>query len=103
MRALALILSIALVSPVFAQDAGVSDAPHAVRLENGSLLLNPAAELRLDDEMKRLQGVERQHKAESWVTVVLISVGVGLVLGAATGVAVTLAAKPAPAAAPPSP
>lgn len=101
-RTLALFLSIALSTPAFAQDAGVLDAPTAVRLDSG-LVLNPAAEKKLDDELKRLQGVERQHKGESWVTVVLVSLGVGLVLGAATGVAVTLAVKPAPGAPPSSP
>lgn len=101
-RTLAFLLVIAL--PAFAQDAGVSDAPMAVRLDNGSLLLNPPAEKALDDEMKRLQGVERTHKAESWTTVVLVSSGVGLVVGAAIAAVVTgLALKPAPGAAPPSP
>ena len=103
MRAVALITAFALISPAFAQDAGVSDAPKAVRLENGSLLLNKAAADAVDLEMTRLQGQERVHKGESWVTVVLISVGAGILMGAAAGVAVTLAVKPAPAAAPPSP
>ena len=103
MKALALILSIALIQPAFGQDAGVSDAPKAVRLENGSLLLNKAAADAVDLEMTRLQGQERVHRSESWLTVVLVSLGVGLVLGAATGVAVTLAVKPAPAAPPSSP
>ncbi len=101
-RTLAFFLVIAL--PAFAQDAGVADAPLAVRHQNGNLELNPLAEKALDDELKRLQGVERSHKAESWTTVVLVSSGVGLVVGAAIAAVVTgLALKPAPAAAPPSP
>ncbi len=101
MKALCLLLCLAL--PAYAQDAGVSDAPKAVRLENGSLLLNKAAADAVDLEMTRLQGQERVHKGESWVTVVLISVGAGILMGAAAGVAVTLAVKPAPAAAPSNP
>lgn len=92
-RTLAILLSFALIQPAFAQDAGVSDAPLAVRIESG-LLLNPAAEKKLDDELKRLQGVERSHKAESWLTTVLVAVGVGLVVGAAAGASVALVAAP---------
>ena len=105
-RTLACVLVLGLSTPLPAQaeDGGVpSDAPVATRLPNGSLLINPSAEKRLDVEMQRLQGVERTHKAESWMTVVLISVGIGLVAGAAAGAAVTLAVKSAPAATPPSP
>jgi cell division protein FtsX len=72
-------------------------------MENG-LLFNPAAEKQLDDELKRLQGVERLHRQESWLTVVIVSSGVGLAVGLAVGALVVgLAKKPAPAAAPPSP
>lgn len=68
------------------------------------LCFNAPAEQKLDDELKRLQGVERSHKAESWMTVVLVSSGVGLVVGSViAGVVVGLVKSPAPAAAPPSP
>ena len=105
-RTLACVLVLGLSTPLHAraEDGGVpSDALVATRLPNGSLLINPSAEKRLDDEMQRLQSVERTHKAESWATVVLISVGIGLLAGAAAGAAVTLAVKSAPAATPPSP
>ena len=101
MKALCLLLCLSL--PAYAQDAGVLDAPLAVRTESG-LLLNPAAEKQLDDELKRLQGVERLHRQESWLTVVAVSGGVGAVVGAViAGLVVGLTKKPAPAAAPPSP
>jgi hypothetical protein len=83
-RTLAFFLSIAWISPAFAQDAGVSDRPTAVRLDSG-LLLSPPAEKKLDDELKRLQEVERQHRSESWVTVVMVSSAVGLVTGFLVG------------------
>ena len=69
-----------------------SDAPVAQKMSDGSVLLSPTAAKAIDDELKRLQGVERQHKAEQWAPVILISVGVGILLGAAAvGVPVALA------------
>lgn len=69
-----------------------SDAPVAQKMSDGSVLLNPSAAKAIDDELKRLQGVERQHKAEEWVPVILLSVGVGILVGAAAvGVPVALA------------
>ena len=68
------------------QDGGLPDAPLARRLDCG-LCLNEPAEKALDNELKRLQGVERQHKEESWVKVVLVSGAVGVVAGIALGVA----------------
>ena len=94
-RTLACLLSCVLVSlpgVARAQDGGVPDAPLAVRTDTG-LLLNPAAEKALDDELKRLQGVERQHKNESWFKVVAVSAGVGLILGVAGGIALGFALK----------
>lgn len=85
-RTLALLLSCALAATpglARAQDGGLPDAPLARRLDCG-LCLNAPAEKALDDEVKRLQGVEREHKAESWLGVVLVSVLVGLTLGGAT-------------------
>lgn len=68
------------------------DAPVAQKMSDGSVLLSPTAAKAIDDELKRLQGVERQHKAEQWAPVILISVGVGILLGAAAvGVPVALA------------
>lgn len=104
MRTLALFLSIGLIQPAFAQDAGVDAPILAVRHECG-LCLNAPAEKKLDDELKRLQAVERSHKGEQWMTVVLVSSGVGLVVGAVIAGVVTglVLKKPVPAAAPPSP
>lgn len=86
-RTLALLLSCALAATpglARAQDGGLpDDAPLARRLDCG-LCLNAPAEKALDDEVKRLQGVEREHKAESWLSVVLVSVLVGFTVGGAT-------------------
>ena len=101
MKLLAACLVLAL--PAFAQDAGVADAPLAVRMESGHLDLNPAAESRINDELMRLQGVERLHKAEKWLPVVMVSTGVGVAVGVAVTLAVMLLAKPAPAAPPSNP
>lgn len=92
-RTLALFLSIAWIQPAFADEPPKTDRPTAVRLDSG-LLLSPAAEKQLDDELKRLQAVERAHKEESWIKVVLVSAAVGLVIGAAAGASVALAVAP---------
>ena len=92
-RTLACLLSCALVAlpgVARAQDGGVAaeDAPRIVKLENGHYDVNDPAFRALDGEMVRLQGVEREHKAESWVKVVLIAGAVGLAAGLAAGVIV---------------
>jgi hypothetical protein len=91
-RTLACLLSCALVAlpgVARAQDGGVpEDAPRIVKLESGHYDVNGPAFKALDDEMVRLQGVERQHKSESWVKVVLIAGAVGLAAGLAAGVIV---------------
>lgn len=92
-RTLALFLSIALIRPAFAAEPLKSDRPTAERMESG-LLLSPAAEKKLDDELKRLQAIEAEHRSESWVKVVLVSAAVGLLVGAATGASVALAVAP---------
>ena len=90
MRSL-LVAILLLTVPCYGQDAGV-DAPTATRLQNGSVLLNPPAFTKLDDELKRLQQVEREHKAEPpWVIPVLIGGAVGLALGAVAGASVATA------------
>lgn len=92
MKSLALVLILAL--PAYAQE---SDAPKATKLHNGSVLFNKPAFDKLDDELKRLQQVEREHKTEpSWVIPVAIGAAVGLVVGAAVGASVALAVKPSP-------
>lgn len=65
------------------QDGG-TDAPRIVRLE-GSYLVNEVAFRAIDIEVQRLQQVERNHKAESWSQIVIISVLVGLALGVPIG------------------
>lgn len=101
-RTLAVVLLLS--APVSAQDAGVVlDAPLAEKYPDGSLLFNPPGAKALDAELKRLQGVERLHKGESWITVVAISSGVGLVVGVlATLVVLELVPRLAPPATPPS-
>lgn len=74
-------------------DGGVSDAPTVVALESGDYIVSKAAFEAVDSEMKRLQLVEIEHKAEAkgdvpWVKVVLVSALTGLVLGAVSGVLV---------------
>lgn len=95
-QTLAAVLSFAL--PAFAQDA-----PLAERLSDGSLKFNPTGAQVLENELKRLQGVERLHKGESWIPVVAISSGVGVVVGVIVTLAVVGAANAAQAAKPPSP
>ncbi len=82
----------------FASNAALpNDAPKAETQPDGSVLLNPQAAKAVDDELRRLQGVERQHKAEQWAPVVLISVGLGILIGAAAvGVPVAIAAASKP-------
>lgn len=96
-RTLACLLSVALVllapSEARATDGGVLDPPRAITLENGSLLVNPQGVKALDDELKRLQGVERAHQEESWFKVVVVSVGVGILLGVGVGFAAGYAAR----------
>lgn len=95
-RTLALLLSCALAATpglARAQDGGLSDAPLARRLDCG-LCLNAPAEKKLDDEVKRLQGVEREHKDESWLSVVLVSVALGALAGGLTVGAIWYATAP---------
>lgn len=93
MKTLMLCLALAQAAP---------DAPRIVQLENGDYLLPRAAFLVLDAEVKRLQAIEQQHRSERWLTTVLVSAGVGLVVGAlAAGIAVYAAVPKAPAS--PSP
>lgn len=74
----------------WAQDGGViSDAPKVTILPGDSYLFNKAAFDVTNAEMKRLQGVERLHKSEQWVTPVLIGMAVGFVAGAAVAVPLT--------------
>lgn len=86
-RTLALFLVLSL--PCYAQEPSkeakpvAEDAPVVLKYSNGSALMNKAAYDKVDLELKRLQQVEREHKAEpSWVTPILIGGVVGLVVGA---------------------
>lgn len=94
MKARALVLLSALVvCEARAQDGGVvlPDAPKVVALPSGGYFFNEPAFAAVDAEMKRLQGAERLHKAEpSWATPVLVGLVLGVVVGAAVAVPVTL-------------
>ena len=70
----ALILSLALML--------AQSPPRVTLLASGDYLVPQAAFAAVDAEMKRLQAVEAAHKGESWLTAILISAGVGLVVGA---------------------
>lgn len=72
------------------------DAPRVLKLPNGHYDFNDPAFKAVDLEMKRLQQVERVHNQEpKWSTPVLVGMAIGLLAGAAAGVAGTLAVKSA--------
>lgn len=56
--------------------------PAITKLPTGDYLVPAAAFVLIDNEMKRLQALEAQHRSESWVNVVLVSSLAGLVVGA---------------------
>lgn len=92
-----------ILAAVLAADGGV-DAPRVMQLPGGNYLFNEAAFLKVDSEMKRLQGVEREHKGESWLGVLLVGMGTGALLGVITTLTLRwLIPSPVPPAAPPSP
>ena len=91
------VVTAVLLSAIASNAALPTDAPRAEKQIDGSVLLNPPAAKAVDDELRRLQGVERQHKAEQWAPVILISVGLGILIGAAVvgvPVAIATASKP---------
>ena len=91
----ALLLAALVALPAFGQEP--ADAPLVLQYPNGSALLNKAAFEKIDVEMKRLQQVEREHKAEpSWVIPILIGVAAGLVVGIPTTAFVVSAAQKKP-------
>ena len=89
-RTLSLIAVLGLSFTARAQDGGVLEEPKVIILPDSTYLFNQRAFDVTNAEMKRLQGVERQHKAEQWATPVLIGIAVGFVAGAALAVPVTL-------------
>lgn len=77
-------------------------APRVTLLASGDYLVPQAAFAAVDAEMKRLQAIEAKHKGESWLTAILVSAGVGLVVGAvAAGLAVYAAVPKVPSSSPP--
>lgn len=75
--------------------------PSITKLPTGDYLVPAAAFVLIDDEMKRLQAVEAQHKGESWVTVVAVSSLSGLLVGAlVTGLVAFAVGLKAPSASP---
>lgn len=78
-RTLALFLSLSL--SVNAAEPSPADAPKVIHLRVGGYLYNDAAHLALDKEIRRLQDVERIHRNESWLTPVLVSAGIGFLIG----------------------
>lgn len=77
---MSLLLAVALAAP--------PDAPRIVQLRSGEYLVSQVAFDAINSEMKRLQRVEREHKDEQWLTTILVSAGVGLLVGAVAGVLV---------------
>lgn len=103
-RTLATLVALVLVFPSFARaesDGGVVlDAPRVLKLPNGHFDFNPAAFAKVDDELKRLQQLERVHKQEpSWATPLIL----GMVLGVVVAIPATWLASSAVNAAKPSP
>ncbi len=91
------VVTAVLLSAIVSNAALPTDAPRAEKQIDGSVLLNPPAAKAVDDELRRLQGVERQHKAEQWAPVILVSIGLGILIGAAAvGVPVAIAAASKP-------
>jgi hypothetical protein len=86
-------LALALLSrDASASDGGIpGDAPRIIQLSQGTYLFNKPAFDAVDGEMKRLQGVEREHKAESWGLVLVVGLSVGLLVGVPTGILVSQA------------
>lgn len=66
-----------------------ADAPVVTILPGDRYEFNKAAFDATDAEMKRLQGVERQHRSENWVPLFLIAVSLGVVTGVAVAVPLT--------------
>ena len=98
-----LAFSLILALPCYGQEVpkeskpAPADAPLVLQYPNGSALMNKAAFDKVDLEMKRLQQVEREHKAEpSWVIPVLIGVAAGLAVGIPTTVVVVSAVQKKP-------
>ena len=85
-------------SPAWAQDGGVVfDAPRVLKLPSGHYDFNPAAFAKVDDDLKRLQQLERVHRAEpSWATPLILGVVMGVVVAAPTTWLVVSAVKSAP-------
>jgi hypothetical protein len=94
-RTLAIALVLSLCAK--AQDGGVVlDAPLILQLPNGHFDFNPPAVKAVDEELKRLQQLEREHNQEpSWATPVLVGLIIGVTAGLAAGVAGTLVVKSA--------
>lgn len=64
------------------------DAPRILKMPSGHYDFNPAAFKRVDDELKRLQQLERVHLAEpQWFIPVIVGAVTGLVVGVLTGLA----------------
>lgn len=87
LRTLALVLALSLGSVARAEgEDGGTEPAKIIRLPSNQYLVNEAAFKAIDFEVSRLQQVERNHKAESWLQVVLLSALVGLILGIPTGI-----------------
>lgn len=59
------------------------EKPSVVKLaDDAGYFVSQVAWSAIDAELSRLQGVERLHKQENWLGAVLVSSGVGALLGA---------------------
>ena len=83
-RTLAFFLPVILAASARAED----DAPRVMKLPGDSYMLNGPAFRKLDDELKRLQAVEREHKGESWLGVFLVGAGTGALIATATALTI---------------
>lgn len=87
LKTLVLFLSVALASPAMAQEADTPNLedwevkPHIVPVPNGYVFNQLAFDM-VNAEVKRLQAVEQNHKAENWAGTVLLAAGIGATLAA---------------------
>lgn len=90
-RTLASLVLCLCVTSARAQDGGaVLDAPLIEKSGNVYTFNKPAFDA-VNEEMKRLQQVEREHKGEpAWSTPILVGLVVGAVVGAAIAVPLTV-------------
>ncbi len=96
-RTFSLIAVLGLSFAARAQDGGVLEPleePKVTILPDSTYLFNKRAFEVTNEEMKRLQGVERLHKSENALIPILIGLGVGTAVGVTTGIVIGFVVRP---------